>query len=589
VKTANKTAVLISQSFRYYDPSDSRMRISNRTKSMAFFIALGVCLVTLTVVVNVSWIMLNWRRVVPLVIGVVFFFLIIAGLSVNTVFLVREIRRNEQQDSFLNAVTHELKTPIASIRLYLETLQSRQLDEAQRREFYRIMLCDTDRLLGTVEQVPEDLDELLAIGRHAISHHGRIVPRLPQCRQGGPRLAAFTVCFAEFGEGLAAKWRDDVKELADLKPGMTLEGVVTNVTRFGAFVDLGVHHDGLVHVTRDGGKSWTNVTPKDMPDLGRVSQIDASIFDAGSAYVSVKKPLLEDFSPYIFRTHDFGRTWTKIVTGIAPNDYVSSVREDPVRKGLLYAGAQHGFYVSLDDGDHWQLLSSGLPDTQVSDIWVEGNDLAIATHGRSFYVLDDVNPLRQYNASVTSTSDAHLFKPGDAIRGGSPARFTYWLKQPAQNLKLEILDSRGQVMRSFDGALPNAGRGRGRGDAAAGQAPSTTPGQAQSAVSGQSPEGRGGNEGTASGEDEEGGGRGRGGPPPAMTAGVQRFAWDLQSTPVVSFQGMVLWGATTNGPTALPGAYQARLTVDGRALTQPITVRKHPFFSASDADIREQF
>ena len=129
------------------------MRISNRTKSMAFFIVLGVCLVTLTVVVNVSWIMLNWRRVVPLVLGVVCFFLIIAGLSVNTVFLVREIRRNEQQDSFLNAVTHELKTPIASIRLYLETLQSRQLDEAQRREFYRIMLCDTDRLLGTVEQV----------------------------------------------------------------------------------------------------------------------------------------------------------------------------------------------------------------------------------------------------------------------------------------------------------------------------------------------------------------------------------------------------------------------------------------------------
>jgi hypothetical protein len=243
----------------------------------------------------------------------------------------------------------------------------------------------------------------------------------------------------------------------------------------------------------------------------------------------------------------------------------------------------------MDDGDHWQLLSGGLPDTQVSDIWVEGNDLAIATHGRSFYVLDDVNPLRQYNASVTSTSDAHLFKPGDAIRGGSPARFTYWLKQPAQNLKLEILDARGQVMRSFDGALPNAGRGRGRGEAAAGQAPSTTPGPAQSAVSGQSPEGRGGNEGTPSGEDEEGGGRGRGGPPPAMTAGVQRFSWDLQSTPVVSFQGMVLWGATQAGPVVLPGTYQARLTVDGRPQTQSFTVKKHPFRSATDADLQTQW
>jgi signal transduction histidine kinase len=129
------------------------MRISSRTKSMAFFITLGVCLVALTAVVNVGWIVINWRRVAPLIFGVIFFGLIIAGISVNTVFLVREIRRNEQQDSFLNAVTHELKTPIASIRMYLETLQSRQLDEPQRRDFYRIMLEDTDRLLGTVEQV----------------------------------------------------------------------------------------------------------------------------------------------------------------------------------------------------------------------------------------------------------------------------------------------------------------------------------------------------------------------------------------------------------------------------------------------------
>jgi two-component system, OmpR family, sensor histidine kinase SenX3 len=129
------------------------MRITSRTKAIAFFITLGVCLVALTVVLNVSWIVLNWRRVVPLVLGIIFFGLIIAGMVVNTIFLIREIRRNEQQDSFLNAVTHELKTPIASLRLYLETLESRQLDEAQRHNFYRIMLGDTDRLLGTVEQV----------------------------------------------------------------------------------------------------------------------------------------------------------------------------------------------------------------------------------------------------------------------------------------------------------------------------------------------------------------------------------------------------------------------------------------------------
>jgi photosystem II stability/assembly factor-like uncharacterized protein len=380
--------------------------------------------------------------------------------------------------------------------------------------------------------------------------------------------------------------------------------------------------DGLLHVTRDGGKTWTNVTPTDMPDLGRVSQIDASQFDAGTAYVSVKRPLLVDFAPYIFRTHDFGRTWTKIVGGIAANDFVSSVREDPVRRGLLYAGTEHAFYISLDDGDHWQKLSTGLPVTQVSDIWIEGNDVVISTMGRSFYVLDDVNPLRQYGANVTSTADAFLFKPGDAVRTANPARITYWLKKPVQNLKLEILDSKGQVVRSFDGALPGAGRGgRGRGaegggqqgrgvESAAGQgrgAEATTAqgrgaeataaqGRGAEAAAGQgrgaeatAAQGRGA-EGEAPSEEEEGGGRGRGGPQTtSMAAGVQRFAWDLQSQPVVSFQGMVLWGATQNGPIVLPGTYQARLTVDGKTQTQSFTVKKHPYHSATDADLQAQY
>jgi two-component system sensor histidine kinase SenX3 len=129
------------------------MRITSRAKTIAFFITLGACLVGLAVALNVSWIVLSWKQVVPLVLGIIFFLLIIAGLVLNTIFLVREIRRNEQQDSFLNAVTHELKTPITSIRLYLETLERRRLDDAQRRDFYRVMLEDADRLLGTVEQV----------------------------------------------------------------------------------------------------------------------------------------------------------------------------------------------------------------------------------------------------------------------------------------------------------------------------------------------------------------------------------------------------------------------------------------------------
>ncbi len=349
--------------------------------------------------------------------------------------------------------------------------------------------------------------------------------------------------------------------------------------------------DGIVQVTRDGGRNWTNVTPKDMPDLGRVSQIDASVFDAGTAYIAVKKPLLADFAPYIFRTHDYGRTWTKIVAGIAPNDYTHVVREDPERRGLLYAGTQHGFYVSYDDGDRWMPLAGGLPDTQVSDIWVADNAIAIATHGRGFYVLDDIAPLRQFGTPVTSEANAYLFKPAEAIRSATPARITYWLKKPPQKLTLEILDSGGQVVRTFNGALPAAGRGAaagargsGRSGGLAAEAATATEATTAAAAPGTNPMA------TAEDDDEGGGGRGRGGPPTApMAAGVQRFAWDLQYAPVTTFPGMVLWGATQNVPTALPGTYQARLTVDGLARTVPITVRKHPYFTVSDAYLREQF
>ena len=357
--------------------------------------------------------------------------------------------------------------------------------------------------------------------------------------------------------------------------------------------------DSLVHVTRDGGKTWTNVTPKEMPDLGRVSQIDASPFDAGTAYVAVKKPLLEDYNPYLFRTHDFGRTWTKIVSGIAPNDYTHVVREDRVRRGLLYAGTQHGFYVSFDDGDRWQPLKNGLPDTPVHDAWVEANDVAIATHGRGFYVLDDVGPLRELGAAATRTADVHLFKPGEAVRNAVPAKITYFLKKAPQKLTLDILDERGQVVRTFTGAPPQTGRGGQEGQAGraglagqvgqvgqagqvgqggqagrAGQAASTTTAEAE-----QPP---------APADDEEGGGRGRV-PPPSMAAGVQHFTWDLQYAPVTQFPGMVFWGATTNGPLALAGTYQAKLTVDGQALTQPIVVRKNPLSTTSDEDLRAQF
>jgi photosystem II stability/assembly factor-like uncharacterized protein len=323
--------------------------------------------------------------------------------------------------------------------------------------------------------------------------------------------------------------------------------------------------DGLVHVTRDGGKTWTNVTPKDMPELGRVSQIDASTFDPGGAYVAVKKPLLNDFAPYLFRTHDYGRTWTRIVNGIAPDDYTHVVREDPARKGLLYAGTQNGVYVSYNDGDSWKSLSLNLPRTQISDLVVEANSLAIATHGRSFYVLDDLNVVRQAPEASTSAAPV-LFKPAEAVRGGPAATIAYLLRAPAKSLTIEILDGAGRVVQSIPGraATPPGRGGRGRG--------------------GDAPAAAGGEEG-----EQQGGGRGGAPPSASMAPGLNRVAWNLTYPGPATFPGMVLWGATTAGPAALPGSYEVRLTVDGQSMTQPLRIRKHPQRSVSDSDLREQF
>ena len=354
--------------------------------------------------------------------------------------------------------------------------------------------------------------------------------------------------------------------------------------------------DGVVSVTRDGGKTWAAVTPKEMPDFGRVSQIDSSAFDAGSAYLAVKKPLLDDLKPYIFRTHDYGRTWTKTVNGLGPSDYVHVVREDRARRGLLYAGTQHGVYVSYDDGDHWESLSLNLPDVQISDLVVEENDLVIATHGRGFYVLDNIAPVRDARA-MTAAAEAYLFKPGDAIRGAGGATIIYFLKKPAQNLRVDILDSKGSVVTSIAGVAPSAaGRGRGRGQPSAmgaGEAGASDPAVA-GAEEGAPPSGRGASTpSTGSGQaPSTGSGRGgRGGGPPttSMAAGLNRTTWNLDYPGPATFPAMVLWGATTTGPTALPGTYQVRLTVDGQSQTQPLTVKRHPFRSATDADLKEQF
>ena len=305
--------------------------------------------------------------------------------------------------------------------------------------------------------------------------------------------------------------------------------------------------DGLVHVTRDEGKTWTNVTPPDMPDLGRVSQLDGSSFDNGTVYMAVKKMLLGDRSPYIFRTTDYGKTWTTIVTGIPANDYVHTVREDPKRRGLLYAGTQHGVYISYNDGAQWMKFSKGLPDVPVTDLVVADNAIAIGTHGRSFYVMDDIAALRQFG--LAPLTDVAVFKPADATRGLDRPIVSYYLKTQPKALTIDFLDTRGQVVRSVDGLPPPK----------EGAAPA------------------------------EGGGFGGGPQGAPMKAGLNRYTWDLNSTGVVTFPGMILWGATQNGPAVLPGSYQVRLTADGVTQTQPFQILKHPLRPISDADLQFQW
>src|ERR1019366_1960920 len=345
--------------------------------------------------------------------------------------------------------------------------------------------------------------------------------------------------------------------------------------------------DGLVYITRDGQSEsphWTKITPPGMPDFGPISLIEGSPHNPAAAYVAVKNYQNDDRRPYIFKTADYGKTWTKIVTGIPDNDFVHAVREDPVRQGLLFAGTEHGIYVSFDDGAQWQSIALNLPDVQVSDIVIQGADVVIATHGRSFYVLDDISPLRQLKPTLL-TENVHLFQPPTVERNVSQARVDYYLAKPADKITLDILDSKGQVIRSFTGT-PNAARGA--GGLATGGRGGRGRGSAGGLATGE-PAGDPGPEGkpVAGG----GCGRGRGGAVNAPDrAGLNRFTWDMRYSPAVTFEGMVLWSGNTQGPTAVPGNYQVRLTADGQSFTEKLVIDKDPRLdSVTVADLAEQF
>jgi photosystem II stability/assembly factor-like uncharacterized protein len=321
--------------------------------------------------------------------------------------------------------------------------------------------------------------------------------------------------------------------------------------------------DGLIHVTVNDGKTWQNVTPPALTAWSRVTMIEASHFDFDTAYASVDRHQLQDFEPYLYRTRDRGKTWQKIATGLPGGVYVHTVKEDPARQGLLFAGTERGVFVSFDDGDHWQGLQLDLPATSMRDFEVYGNDLIVATHGRGFWVIDDITPLRQIDGAVAQ-ADAYLFQPADAVLvdqgrdNGTPfqkdeaqaenpadgAYIDYYLKADASGpVTLEILDAKGTSLQTFttEGRVEAAGAGGPGGRA--GGIPNT------SALWRPTPE------------------------PFSGAAGMHRAVWNPNAGRGRGFGGR---GGPQRPPIPLPGTFTAKLTVNGQSYTRTFTVKPDP-------------
>ena len=338
--------------------------------------------------------------------------------------------------------------------------------------------------------------------------------------------------------------------------------------------------DGLIQLTRDGGKTWKNVTPPQLKPWSKVSLIEASHFDAGTAYAAINSFRLDDLHAHIYRTRDFGAIWQEITSGITDNSPSNVVREDPVRKGLLYAGSENSVYVSFNDGDSWQLLQLNLPHTSMRDLAIHGDDLIVATHGRSFWILDDVTPLRQLSEQVTR-SPAYLFAPQQAVRwrwnrnpdtplppeepaGKNPpdgAIVDYFLAAQAQGpVTLEIVDEKGSIVRRYSSTDKPLDM-----DKISKEHPIpmywVRPTQILSAE-----------------------------------PGMHRFAWDLHAEPPQAlgyeFPISAIYRNTwlsPRGAWALPGKYTVKLAVDGKSLDQPLTLTMDPRIKSSPDDLRKQF
>jgi len=336
--------------------------------------------------------------------------------------------------------------------------------------------------------------------------------------------------------------------------------------------------DGYVHVSTDNGKNWVNVTPKEMPDFGRVSIIDPSVHDAGTAYMAVTRYKQDDFKPYIFKTTDYGKSWKKIITGIPDNEYTRVVREDPRKKGLLYAGTERGVHVSFDAGEHWQPLQMNLPVVPVHDLIIQDDALIAGTHGRAIWALDNLGLLRQTNPEIYKSA-AHLFKPDQTIRfrmngmkpvsagaeseaaanlGTNPPNgvvVQYYLKEePASAVQLEFIDDKGVVMKSYKSKVAAPAMINSDGDAE------------------MRPPARGSKELSLPAE-----------------KGGNRFIWnDMRYPNPPAITGITTHGVA-RGPMVMPGKYKVKLTVDGKSYTQDFEVVKDPRIASTDSDLKEQY
>ena len=335
--------------------------------------------------------------------------------------------------------------------------------------------------------------------------------------------------------------------------------------------------DGLIHVTWDGGKHWQNVTPPGVTSWSKVSQMDAGHFDTRTAYAAINRIRLDDMRPHIYRTHDGGKTWKEIVNGLPDDGPVNTVREDPVCKGLLFAGTERAGYVSFNDGDEWQPLRLNMPATSIRDLVIHNDDVVVGTHGRSFWILDDITPLRQITEKVAA-ADAFLFKPQVAFRvhwnnntdtplppeepaGQNPpdgALIDYYLKSDASEVNLEILDRAGRLVRQFSSL--------------------------------DKPEMLNENELPYPTYWFR--------PPRVLVAkaGMQRFVWDLRYAAPEgvrrSYPMAAIYHETPTspvGPWVQPGEYTVRLTVDGKSTTQPMTVKLDPRVKISPEALKQQF